>query len=306
MDKRNFKKIQRSKTWKNMNYKGILLAGGEGKRLYPATKVVNKHFLPIYNKPLIFYSLSILFLCKIKNILIICKKKDIESFKNLLGDGSRFGVKLNYQIQDKSTGIADAFILGEKFINKSKVALVLGDNLFYGHQLTDKFLKAKSNNKNCTIFLYTVNNPSSFGVAELDNKNNILSIKEKPKKPKSNLAISGFYFFDENVSEYAKKIKPSKRNEKEIISLINRYKNQKKLKTVFLGRGSAWLDTGTFDNMEKASVFVKNIEQRQGLKIACLEEISLINKWINKREIQKSINFYGNCEYSLYLKKLIS
>lgn len=289
-----------------MSYKGILLAGGEGKRLYPVTKVINKHFLPIHDKPLIFYSLSILLLCKIKKILLICRIQDLANFKKLLGNGSRFGIELSYQIQDKPTGIVDAFVIGEKFINKSKVALVLGDNLFYGHQLSDKFLQAKFNNTNCTIFLYSLKNPSSYGVVTLDKKNRVLSIKEKPKKTKSSLAVSGLYFFDKNVSKLAKKIKPSKRNEKEIVSLIKKYNNQKKIKTVFLGRGSAWLDTGTFENMDKASNFVKNIEDRQGLKIACLEEISFINGWISKKDIRKSINFYGNCEYSNYLKKLLT
>ena len=288
-----------------MNYKGIVLAGGEGKRLYPVTKVTNKHFLPIHDKPLIFYSLSILFLCKIKNILVICKSKDLENYKNLLGDGSRFGVSLNYMTQNKASGIPDAFIIGEKFIAKSKVVLILGDNLFYGHQLTDKLINAKLKNTNCTIFVYPVNNPSSYGVVEL-NKNKIKSIKEKPKFTNSNLAISGLYFFDSDVSKFAKKLKPSKRNETEIVDLLNKYRKKNKLKIEYLGRGSAWLDTGSFENLEKASLFVKNIEDRQGLKIACLEEIALNNKWIKKKDIKKSISFYGNSEYSNYLKNLIN
>jgi glucose-1-phosphate thymidylyltransferase len=287
-----------------MKYKGIVLAGGEGKRLYPITKVINKHFLPIHDKPLIYYSLSILFLCKIKNILIICNSKNLESYTNLLGDGSRFGISLNFAIQKKATGIPDAFIIGEKFIAKSKVALVLGDNLFYGHQLTDKLINAKLRNKNCTIFVYPVNNPTLYGVVEL-NKKKIKSIKEKPKITNSNLAISGLYFFDNNVTKYAKKLKPSKRNETEIVDLLNEYRKKNKLKIEYLGRGSAWLDTGSFENLEKASLFVKNIEDRQGLKIACLEEIALNNKWIKKKDIEKSILFYGNNEYSKYLKNLI-
>lgn len=288
-----------------MNFKGIVLAGGSGKRLYPVTKVTNKHFLPIYDKPLIFYSLSILLLSKIRDILIICLDKDLKNYKDLLGDGSRFGITLSYKIQDNPRGIPDAFIIGETFIKKSNVALVLGDNLFYGHQITEKFLKAKLNNKNSTIFVYPVKNPSSYGVIELNNKKKIKSIKEKPKKTKSNLAISGFYLFDKNVSTFAKKLKPSKRNETEIVDLLNIYSKEKKLKIEYLGRGSAWLDTGTFENLEKASSFIKNIEERQGLKVACLEEIALKNKWIKKIDIKKSIKFYGNCDYSNYLKKLI-
>ena len=288
-----------------MNFKGIVLAGGSGKRLYPVTKVTNKHFLPIYDKPLIFYSLSILLLSKIKDILIICLDKDLKNYKDLLGDGSRFGISLSYKTQNKPRGIPDAFIIGETFINRSNVALVLGDNLFYGHQLTDKFLKAKLNNKNSTIFVYPVQNPSSYGIIELSNNKKIKSIREKPKKTKSNLAISGFYLFDNNVSTLAKKLKPSKRNETEIVDLINIYSKKKKLKIEYLGRGSAWLDTGTFENLEKASSFIRNIEERQGLKVACLEEIALKNKWIKKIDIKKSIKFYGNCNYSSYLKKLI-
>jgi glucose-1-phosphate thymidylyltransferase len=288
-----------------MNFKGIVLAGGSGKRLYPVTKVTNKHFLPIYDKPLIFYSLSILLLSKIKDILIICLDKDLKNYKDLLGDGSRFGISLSYKTQNKPRGIPDAFIIGETFINRSNVALVLGDNLFYGHQLTDKFLKAKLNNKNSTIFVYPVQNPSSYGIIELSNNKKIKSIREKPKKTKSNLAISGFYLFDNNVSTLAKKLKPSKRNEIEIVDLINIYSKKKKLKIEYLGRGSAWIDTGTFENLEKASSFIRNIEERQGLKVACLEEIALKNKWIKKIDIKKSIKFYGNCNYSSYLKKLI-
>ncbi len=287
-----------------MNYKGILLAGGEGKRLYPITKAINKHFLPIHDKPMIFYSLSILFLCKIKKILIICREEDIEDYKNFLGDGSRFGVSLSFVIQNTPKGIPDAFIIGEKFIGKSKVALVLGDNFFFGHQISEKLINVKLKNINCTIFVYPINDPSSYGVIEY-NKKKIKPIREKPKKTNSNLAITGLYFFDNDVSKYAKKLKPSKRNEIEIVDLLNMYRKKNKLKIEYLGRGSAWLDAGSFENLEKASFFVKNIENRQGLKIACLEEIASNNNWIKIKDIEKSIPFYGDTNYAKYLKKLI-
>lgn len=288
-----------------MNYKGIVLAGGYGKRLYPVTKVVNKHFLPIYDKPLIFYSLSVLLLSKIRDILIICSDKDLKNYIDLLGDGSRFGIKLNYKIQNKPGGIPEAFIIGEKFINKTNVALILGDNMFYGHKLMDKFAKAKLKKNFCTIFLYPVKNPSEYGVVEIDNKNKIKYIKEKPKKTKSNLAISGFYLFDKNVSAYAKKLKASKRGETEVVDLIKKYLKKNKLNTEYLGRESAWFDAGTFENLEKASLFIKNIEERQGCKIACLEEIAFKNKWIKQNDIKKSVKFYGNCNYAIYLMSLI-
>ena len=288
-----------------MNYKGIVLAGGLGTRLSPLTKFINKHLLPIYDKPLIFYSLSILMLSKIRDILIICRAEDLSAFKKLLGDGSRFGINLHYKIQESAAGIPEAFIIGEKFIKNSKVALILGDNFFHGHQLTEKFLEAKLKNKNSTIFLYPVKNPTAYGIIDFSKNNKIKSIKEKPKSTTSNLAITGFYLFDENVSYYAKKIKKSKRNELEIVSLIKHYYKLKKLKIVNIGRGSAWLDAGTFENLNNASFFVENIERRQGLKIACLEEIGLFNKWIDKKEINISIGLYGNCSYSNYLKTLI-
>jgi glucose-1-phosphate thymidylyltransferase len=288
-----------------MNYKGIILAGGDGKRLSPLTKAVNKHFLPVHDKPLIFYSLSMLMLTKIKDILLICKEKDLVSYKSLLGDGKRFGININYKIQNQANGIVEAFIIGEKFIKNSFVALVLGDNFFYGQGISKKLLDAKKKNINCTIFIHPVNNPSDFGVIKFDKKNKIKTIVEKPKKASSNLAITGFYFFDQSVVDFSKKIKPSKRNEIEIVSLIKMY-NKKKLNTVNIGRGSVWLDTGSLKNLENASSFVKNIEERQGFKIACLEEIALQNKWIKKSHITESLKFYGDCEYSEYLKKIIN
>ena len=289
-----------------MNYKGIILAGGDGKRLSPLTKAVNKHFLPVHDKPLIFYSLSMLMLTKIKDILLICKEKDLVSYKSLLGDGKRFGININYKIQNQANGIVEAFIIGEKFIKNSFVALVLGDNFFYGQGISKKLLDAKKKNINCTIFIHPVNNPSDFGVIKFDKKNKIKTIVEKPKKASSNLVITGFYFFDQSVVDFSKKIKPSKRKEIEIVSLIKMYNKKKKLNTVNIGRGSVWLDTGSLKNLENASSFVKNIEERQGFKIACLEEIALQNKWIKKSHITESLKFYGDCEYSEYLKKIIN
>ena len=286
-------------------YKGIVLAGGEGTRLYPITKIINKHLLPIFNKPMIYYSLSILFLMKIKDILIICKSRDINNYKTLLGNGERFGVRINYDIQDKSNGIPEAFTIGKKFIGKSSVALILGDNFFYGANLSKKLINKKKKNKNCTIFLYPVQNPSAFGVVELNNKRKIKSIKEKPKKTLSNLAITGLYLFDNKVCNYVKKIKPSKRLELEITSLIKIYA-KKKINLINIGRGSTWLDTGTTQNIFNATQFVKNIEERQGFKIGCLEEIAFLNKWISKKEIIKNFKFYSGGDYKKYLESLLN
>ena len=284
--------------------KGIILAGGSGTRLSPLTKAVNKQLLPIYDKPLIFYPLSILMLANIKNILIIVNPGQIDNFKSLLGDGKRFGIKIQYKIQKKPRGLADAFILGKDFIRKDNVALILGDNFFYGQSLTDKLEKSLSHNNGARIFLKNVKKPESFGVAKIIN-NKIEKIIEKPKKFISNYAITGLYFFDNRVVNYAKKLKPSKRGELEIIDLIMKYKTKNKLSSSLIGRGGAWLDTGSIEDFYKTSAFVQAIEDRQGLKIACLEEIALLNKWIGKKEIKNSIQFYGNCEYSKYLAKLI-
>jgi len=285
--------------------KGIVLAGGKGTRMSPLTKAVNKQLLPIYDKPLIFYPLSILMLAKIKDILIVVNKGQLEQYKKILPNGKKLGIKLSYIEQPRPKGLPDAFILGEKFINKKNVALILGDNFFYGQYLTQKlksFIKLKSGAK---ILLHKVAKPESYGVAKIDKKNKIIGIKEKPKKFFSELAITGLYFFDKNVSDYAKKLRPSKRGELEITDLIKKYQSLSKLKADYIGRGGAWLDTGSIDDFYKTSSFVSAIENRQGLKIACLEEIALINKWINKTTIKKSIKFYGNCNYSNYLKKLI-
>ena len=284
--------------------KGIILAGGTGSRLSPLTKVTNKQLLPLYDKPLIFYPLSILMLAGIRDVLIITNPNEDINFKKILGNGSSFGIKIQYLAQQKPNGLPEAFIIGEKFINKQNVALILGDNFFYGQGFT-KRLKNKTKIKlGSTIFTYQVNNPEDYGIVEMQN-NKIIKIKEKPKKSKSNLAITGLYFFDKNVVNFSKKLKPSKRKELEIVDLLNKYLEIKKLKVEFMGRGSAWLDTGNVESLFETSQFISSIEKRQGLKIACLEEIALNNKWITTSIIKKQINFYGECNYSKYLKKLI-
>jgi len=286
--------------------KGIILAGGMGTRMSPLTKAVNKQLLPIYDKPLIYYPLSILMLAKIRDILIIVNKGQLNQYKKLFPDKKNLGINIQFKEQDKPRGLPDAFILGEKFINNSNTAMILGDNFFYGQNLS-KLLTGCAKLKNgAKIVLHIVKNPELFGVAKINNKNkNILKIIEKPKKFISNYAITGLYFFDKKVVDYAKKLKPSKRGELEIIDLINQYKKTKKLSAEFIGRGGAWLDTGSISDYYKTSAFVQAVENRQGFKIACLEEIALLNKWINKKDIKDAISFYGNCEYSFYLKKLI-
>ena len=285
--------------------KGIILAGGKGTRMSPLTKAVNKQLLPIYDKPLIFYPLSILMLAKIKNILIIVNKGQLDQYKKIIPNGDNLGIKITYKEQASPKGLPDAFILGEKFIGKSNVALILGDNFFYGQNLSKNLINSAKLSRGAKVLLHKVAKPELFGVAKIDNKNKILSIKEKPKKYLSDLAITGLYFFDNKVVEYSKKLKPSKRGEIEIVDLLNKYKKTKNLYADFLGRGGAWLDTGSMDDYYKTSAFVSAVENRQGLKIACLEEIPFNNKWINKNHIKKSIRFYGNCDYSKYLAKLI-
>ena len=285
--------------------KGIILAGGMGTRMSPITKAVNKQLLPIYDKPLIFYPLSILMLAKIKNILIIVNKGQLGQYKKIIPDGKRFGIKISFLEQDKPRGLPDAFILGENFIEKDNVAMILGDNFFYGQSLS-KMLNYCTKIKNgAKVVLHRVINPENFGVAVVKGKK-IISIKEKPKKFISNLAITGLYFLDNKVVKFAKQLKPSKRNELEIVDLLNKYKKQHKLSAEFLGRGGAWLDTGSIEDFYKTTNFVSAVENQQGFKIACLEEIALNNKWIKKRDVVKAIKFYGNCEYSKYLKKIIS
>ena len=284
--------------------KGIILAGGKGSRMSPLTKAVNKQLLPIYDKPLIFYPLSILMLANIKDILIIVNKGQLDLYKKIIPDGKNLGIKITYLEQDKPRGLPDAFVIGESFIGKDNVAMILGDNFFYGQSLT-KMLNVCTKLKNgAKVILHKVINPEKFGVAIVKN-NKISMIKEKPKKFVSNLAITGLYFFDNKVIEYAKDLKPSKRKELEIVDLLNKYRKRNKLSVEYIGRGGAWLDTGSIEDFYKTSNFVSAIENQQGFKIACLEEISLNNKWIKKKHIIESIKFYGNCEYSKYLEKII-
>ena len=285
--------------------KGIILAGGLGTRMSPLTKAVNKQLLPIYDKPLVYYPLSVLMLAGIREILIIVNKGQLNQFRKILTDGKRFGVNIQYREQLTPRGLPDAFILGEKFIGKDNVSLILGDNFFYAQSLTTKLKKCMKLNNGCTVLLHPVNKPELYGVATIDKKKKILSLKEKPKNSKSNLAVTGLYFFDNKVINYSKSLKPSKRNEIEIIDLLNKYKKNKALKSEFLGRGGAWLDTGSIDNFYDTSAFVSALENRQGLKIACLEEIAFNSNWINRNKVLDAIKFYGNCMYSQYLKKLI-
>ena len=285
--------------------KGIILAGGHGTRMSPLTKAVNKQLLPIYDKPLIYYPLSVLMLAGIKNILIIVNKGQLGQFRKILGNGDRFGVTLKYTEQNSPRGLPDAFILGEKFIGKDNVSLILGDNFFYAQSLTAKLKNCVKLKKGCKVLLHPVNTPELYGVASINKNKRILNLKEKPKNSKSNLAVTGLYFFDNNVIKYSKSLKPSKRKEIEIIDLLKKYKNNNKLNAEFLGRGGAWLDTGSINNFYDTSAFVSALENRQGLKIACLEEIAFNSGWINKKQVLNAINFYGNCLYSNYLKKLI-
>ena len=286
--------------------KGIILAGGMGTRMSPLTKAVNKQLLPIYDKPLIYYPLSILMLAKIKDILIIVNKGQLNQYRKLFPKNKNLGLNISFKEQDKPRGLPDAFLIGEKFINNSNIAMILGDNFFYGQNLSKLLRDCAKLKQGAKIVLHNVKNPESFGVAKTDKKNKkILKIVEKPKKFISNYAVTGLYFFDKKVVNYAKKLKPSKRGELEIIDLINQYKKNNKLSAEFIGRGGAWLDTGSISDYYKTSAFVQAIENRQGFKIACIEEIALLNKWINKKDILNSIKFYGNCEYSSYLKRLI-
>jgi len=285
--------------------KGIILAGGTGSRMSPLTKAVNKQLLPIYDKPLIFYPLSILMLAKIKDILIIVNKGQLDQYKKLIPNGKNLGINITYKEQDKPRGLPDAFILGERFIGKENVAMILGDNFFYGQNLTSTLIKSAKIKIGAKIFLHKVQNPELFGVAKVDSKKKITQLKEKPKKYMSDNAITGLYFFDNNVVKYSKSLKISRRGELEITDLLQIYKKKEKLFADFIGRGGAWLDTGSIEDYYKTIAFVQAVENRQGLKIACIEEIALFNKWINKRNIKDSIKFYGNCSYSNYLAGLI-
>ena len=285
--------------------KGIILAGGRGTRMSPLTKAINKQLLPIFDKPLIFYPLSILMLSKIKDILIIVNKGELSQYKKIIPNGKNLGIKITYAEQSEPRGLPDAFIIGEKFIGSDNVALILGDNFFYVQNLTTQLLNYKKLKKGAKIILHKVKKPDQYGVAKINKKYKVTHIKEKPKKFISDLAITGLYFFDNLVCKYSKLLKPSKRGELEIVDLINKYKKKGNLKASLLGRGGAWLDTGSIDDFYKTSAFVSAIEKRQGLKVACIEEIALSNGWVNKREINNQIKFYGKCEYSEYLKNLI-
>ena len=285
--------------------KGIILAGGLGTRMSPITKSVNKQLLPIYDKPLIYYPLSILMLAGIKEILIIVNKGQVSQFKKILQNGENFGTKIQYKEQKNPNGLPEAFIIGEKFINNEGVALILGDNFFYAQSLTKTLQNAIKLKSGAKVFLHPVNNPKLYGIATIKNKK-IINLKEKPLATKSNLAVTGLYFFDKNVVKLSKLLKPSKRKELEIIDLLNRYKKKNKLNAEFLGRGGAWLDAGSIDDYYDTTSFVSAIQKRQGFKIACLEEIALNKKWIDKKTLNESIKFYGNCDYSKYLKRLLS
>ena len=284
--------------------KGIILAGGTGSRMSPITKAVNKQLLPLYDKPLFYYPLSVLMLAKIKDILIIVNKGQIEQFKRVLPNGNNLGVKITYLEQEKPKGLPDAFIVGEKFIGNSSVALILGDNFFFGQNLTKKLIACTSLSRGAKVFLHPVKNPSLYGVATINQKKKIINIVEKPKKTKSNLAVTGLYFFDNKVVGMSKNLKPSKRKEIEIVDLLNKYKNKKQLSAEIIGRGGAWLDTGSIKDFNNTSNFVATIENRQGFKIGCIEEVALNNKWIGKNQIKKAVNFYGDCEYSRYLENI--
>ena len=285
--------------------KGIILAGGVGTRMSPITKAVNKQLLPIYDKPLIFYPLSVLMLAGIRDILIIVNKGQLNQFRKILPNGNNLGIKISYVEQTKPRGLPDAFVVGKKFIGKENVALILGDNFFYGQSLTKRLQECVKLKSGASVLLHPVKNPSLYGIASINKKNKIVKIIEKPKKHFSNLAITGLYFFDNKVINYSKNLKPSKRKEIEIVDLLNKYKHKKKLSADFISRGGAWLDTGSIEDFYNTSAFVSALENRQGLKIACLEEIAFNNHWINKKNILNAIKFYGKCNYSHYLATLI-
>jgi len=284
--------------------KGIVLAGGSGSRLYPITRGVSKQLLPVYDKPMIYYPISVLMLAGIRDILIITTADDLESYRRLLGDGSDFGVLFSYVVQEKPNGLAEAFILGERFIGDDSVALILGDNIFYGQGFSPKLLSAKAQKSGATVFGYTVKDPRRFGVVEFDTQMRVLSIEEKPTKPRSNMAVTGLYFYDNKVIEIAKSIKPSPRGELEITSINEIYLKLGELNVEILGRGFAWLDTGTHESLLEASHFVQTIEMRQGYKIACLEEIALNNGWLECKDIAKSGAVMAKNGYGKYLLEL--
>jgi glucose-1-phosphate thymidylyltransferase len=286
------------------NYKGIVLAGGSGTRLHPITKGVSKQLLPVYDKPLIYYPISVLMLAGIQEILVISTPDDMDGYKRLLGDGSDFGLSIDYAIQPSPDGLAQAFIIGEDFIGDSNVALVLGDNIFYGQSFSDNLKSAASQQQGASVFGYHVHDPERFGVVEFDSAGNVLSIEEKPVIPKSNYAVTGLYFYDNDVVEIAKTIKLSSRGELEITDVNNAYRVRGDLKVELLGRGFAWLDTGTHDSLMEAGQFVQTVERRQGLKVACLEEIAFHNGWLSKEMLLKQADALKKTSYGEYLTKV--
>lgn len=287
-------------------YKGIILAGGTGSRLYPITKTISKQLLPVYDKPMIYYPLSTLMLAGINEILIITNEEHLSSYQQLLSDGSQWGMHITYKVQESPNGIAEAFIIGEEFINGHPVALILGDNIFYGHNLSSLLSTAINNKSGATIFAYHVKDPERYGVVEFDANKNVISIDEKPRKPKSNYALTGLYFYQNNVVDLVKKLSPSPRGELEITDLNKLYLNHNSLKVEILKRGYAWLDTGTHDSLLEASLFIFTIEKRQGLKIACPEEIAFSNKWITKKQLSNLAADINNEDYLNYLKLFIN
>ena len=287
-----------------INYKGIVLAGGSGTRLQPVTKGVSKQLLPVYDKPMIYYSISVLMLAGIKEILVISSPEDMSGYQRLLGDGSDFGVEIEYAIQPSPDGLAQAFLIGEDFIGDSNVALVLGDNIFYGQNFTANLKTAVSKDSGASIFGYHVKNPERFGVVDFDTDGQVISIEEKPKNPKSNFAVTGLYFYDNDVIKIAKSIKPSARGELEITDINNVYQNRGDLTVELLSRGFAWLDTGTHDSLIEAGQFVQTVENRQGLKIACLEEIAFYQGWITKDKLLKQAQALKKTNYGEYLAKV--
>ncbi len=286
--------------------KGIILAAGTGSRMYPITKGLNKHLLPVYDKPMIYYPLSVLMLAGIREILIITTAKDSESFASILGDGSDFGIQLTYQVQDKPKGIAEAFIIAESFIGKDKVCLALGDNIFFGQGFTPILKQAVSLKSGANLLGYTVKNPQDYGIANFDKHGRVCSLVEKPARPRSNCAITGLYFYDNQVVEMAKRVKPSKRGELEITSINKMYLSQNQLEVTVLGRGFAWLDTGTHSRLMEAGQFVQTIEKRQGLKIACLEEIGWRNGWLTQNQVIQLADQLGASSYADYLHDIIA
>jgi len=283
------------------NPKGIILAGGSGTRLYPITLGASKQLLPIYDKPMIYYPLSVLMLAGIKNILLISTPEDQASYQRLLGDGAKYGISISYEIQEKPDGLAQAFIIGESFIGKSNVALILGDNIFYGQSFSEKLKAVSKREEGATIFGYHVNDPERFGVVEFDKNGQVLSLEEKPINPKSNYAITGLYFYDNRVIDIAKKLRPSQRGELEITDVNKKYQTSGQLNVELLGRGFAWLDTGTHDSLIEAGQFVQTIECRQGLKVACLEEIAFKNNWISKEHLVSQAKTLEKTKYGQYL-----